>query len=301
MLGVPIHASPAAPVHRNDRRLNMRSLTSLVEELEQNRSLDLSQRIEALDRLEAHLLDTELHDPAIYHRAQALSAFLEAANLELYRAIRREIRTGAQPQILRQAVQSVGLAQGEAYDYLDELLIGVLQFEDPAAVAPLPPEMVPYQPTPARHIFDLLARTALTEHDVLVDLGSGLGHVPLLASICTPARSIGIELDPAYIECARHSAQDLNLHNVTFLEQDARTADLSLGTVFYLYTPFTGAILRTVLDALSREASRRQFRICTFGPCTPIIAQENWLEPPGTLATDQIAVFHLSPRTPAPG
>jgi hypothetical protein len=270
----------------------MPSLASLVERLEQDRSLDLSQRIEALDRLEAHLLDPHLHEPGIYHRAEALSARLEAVNLELYRTIRREIQSGAQPQILLEAAKSASLAQGEGYDYLDELLIGVLQFEDPAGVAPVLPEMVSYQPTPARHIFDLLARSALTEHDVLVDLGCGLGHVPLLASICTRARSIGIELEPAYIGCARHSAQGLNLHNVTFLEQDARTTDLSLGSVFYLYTPFTGTVLRTVLDALQNEASRRQIRICTFGPCTPIVAKEKWLETPGALATDRIAVFY---------
>jgi hypothetical protein len=78
---------------------------------------------------------------------------------------------------------------------------------------------------------------------------------------------------------------------VTFLEQDARTADLSLGTVFYLYTPFTGAVLRTVLDALRREASRRQFRICTFGPARQS-SPKKWLEAEGALATDQIAVFH---------
>jgi hypothetical protein len=79
---------------------------------------------------------------------------------------------------------------------------------------------------------------------------------------------------------------------VTFAQQDARTADLAAGTVFYLYTPFLGTILRAVLDALRREAASRPIRICTFGPCTPIIAREPWLlETTGTLAEDRIAVF----------
>jgi len=288
----------------------MRALRSLVEELEQDRSLHepdrLCRRVEALDRLEAYLLDGQL--PAlgaqsigagIYHRARALNAQLEAANFELYRAIRREIQRGAGPDILLQWVHksgrgydAVGLAHGEGYDYLDELIIGVLQFEEPGAgVVPLGAEMVFYQPTPARHIFDLIGRTALTERDVLVDLGSGLGHVPLLASICTSARSIGIELESAYIDCARQSAQGLNLKNVTFMQQDARTADLSVGTVFYLYTPFIGTILRAVLDSLRREAASRQIRICTFGPCTPTIAEEQWLEAMGALDANRIAVF----------
>jgi len=300
----------------------MRALRSLVEELEQDRSLRepdrLCRRVEALERLEAYLLDDvnlddvklgdgqlpalgaqsiDTGDAGIYHRARALYAQLEAANFELYRAIRHEIQRGAGPDILlhwvhKSGVNKSGLAHGEGYDYLDELIVGVMQFEEPGAgVVPLGAEMVFYQPTPARHIFDLIGRTALTERDVLVDLGSGLGHVPLLVSICTGARSIGIELESAYIDCARQSAQGLNLNNVTFLQQDARTADLSVGTVFYLYTPFIGTILRAVLDSLRREASSRQIRICTFGPCTPTIAEEQWLEAIGALDADRIAVF----------
>ncbi len=274
----------------------MRALQTLVEELEQDRSLHepnrLSQRVEALDRLEAYLLNgVQSTAPGIYHRAKALNARLEAANSKVYRAIRREIQQGAKPDFLLQWVDKSGLAHGEGYDYLDELIVGVLEFEEPRAVVPLAAGMVFYQPTPARHIFDLIARTQLTARDVLVDLGSGLGHVPLLASICTSAHSVGIDLEPAYIDCARQSAKGLNLTNVAFIEQDARTADLSAGTVFYLYTPFSGKILRTVLDSLCREAARRPIRICTFGPCTPTIAEEQWLEATGKLDPNRIAVF----------
>jgi len=158
--------------------------------------------------------------------------------------------------------------RSKKYDYLDELIIGVLRFEEtgvPRSSSPTT-EMVFYQPTPARHIFDLIDRTALNEHDVLVDLGSGLGHVPLLASICTRARGIGVELEPVYVDCARQSAETLNLKNVTFVQQNARAAKLTDGTVFYMCTPFTGNMLRAVLDSLQRVGGRRDIRICTFGP-----------------------------------
>jgi hypothetical protein len=273
----------------------MRALRTLVEELEQDRSLyepdRLSLRVEALDRLEVYLNGDQSAEEVIY-RARALSAQLEAANSELYRAIRREIQHGAGSDALLPWIHKSGVVQGEGYDFLDELIVGIFEFEE-SGVEPVPlaAEMVFYQPTPARHIFDLIDRTALTKHDVLVDLGSGLGHVPLLASICTLARSIGIELEPAYIDCARQSAQGLNLNNVTFLQQDVRAADFSAGTVFYLYTPFTGTILRAVLDSLQREASRRPIRIGTFGPCTPIIAEEQWLEARGPLYLNRIAIF----------
>ncbi|HEY6386106.1 MAG TPA: class I SAM-dependent methyltransferase [Candidatus Acidoferrum sp.] len=148
------------------------------------------------------------------------------------------------------------------YDYLDDLISGVLQFEEPSAeVVQLEHEMVPYQPTPARHIFDLIGRTALTERDFLIDLGSGLGHVTMLTSICTSASCSGIELEPSYVDCARKSARSLNLNNVRFVQGDVRAAD---GTVFYLHTPFIGRILRDVLNLLRKEADRREIRICTL-------------------------------------
>jgi predicted RNA methylase len=179
------------------------------------------------------------------------------------------------------------------YDYLDELISGVLQFERPSAeVVELESEMVSYQPTPARHILDFINRTALTERDSLIDLGSGLGQVLLIASICTGASCTGIELEPSYIDCARKSARSLNLNNVRFIQGDARAADWSEGTVFYLYTPFIRTILRDVLNSLRQEAVRREIRICTFGPCSRVVAEEQWLSVIGTLETDRIAIFH---------
>ena len=130
------------------------------------------------------------------------------------------------------------------YDYLDELISGVLRFEEPSAGSvQLESEMVAYQPTPARHIFDLIRRVALTELDFLIDLGSGLGQVALMASICSRAECTGIELEPGYVDCARKSARSLNLNNVRFIRGDARAADLSYGTVYSicirrLWAPF---------------------------------------------------------------
>lgn len=281
------------------------ALRNLVTALEQDRSLDaperLRERIEVLDRLDAWLADGAASaDAAATHaRAHALHARLEAANRRLYDEIRAAIRRGAGRGVLLHwaralvpATSTHGGGSGDSYDALDELVSGVLQLDPPEAEVAAPPDgMVFYQPTPARHVFALIERAALTERDVLVDLGAGLGHVPLLAAVCTGARGVGIEREAAYVASARRCAESLNLANVAFVEQDARDTDLSEGTVFYLYTPFTGAILRTVLDALRREADRRAIRVCTFGPCTPVVAEESWLAPDGTTSTDTLALF----------
>ncbi len=311
-------------IHLGRVRPMMSELQNLIAELTQDRSLDdparLPRRIEALDRLEAYLLDTQVQvgdaehpdGAGLYDRAKAISARLEAVNRECYQAIRDEIQRGARPDRLLQWApasargapasprdgHTASRANGDGYDYLDVLISRVLQFEQcDTEVAGLAPEMVPYQPTPARHIFGLISRAALTERDVLVDLGSGLGHVSLLASICTGARGIGIEREAAYVDCARRSALGLNLINVTFIQQDARAADLSSGTVFYLYTPFTGTILRSVLDSLRREAESREIRISTYGPCTPIVAMEPWLEAVEPPQMNRPAIFRRAPAS----
>jgi hypothetical protein len=286
----------------------MRRLQDLLDEMERDPSLDdpdrLRDRIEALDRLDAYLQGEEsksenesrVGDGTI-PRARAIYSKLEAANRELYERVRFRIQQGDGIDSLRQWLPAVdcgaaAVEKGLGYDYLDELIGGVLQFPAPAGdVVALAPEMVFYQPTPARHIFDLIGRTALTEEDLFIDLGSGLGHVPLLVSICTRARCIGIELQTAYVDCARRVAEKLNLSRATFIQQDVRAADLSHGTVFYLYTPFTGSILRVVLASLRREGESREIRICSFGPCATQIAEELWLQAVGAPDEGRITMF----------
>jgi Methyltransferase domain len=172
---------------------------------------------------------------------------LEFINSKLYQAIGRDIQRCAGGRKLLEWMpdwphshDASNLTNCRGYDDLDELISGVLQFAEPSPeVTQLDSEMVAYQPTPARHIFDLISRTTLNERDFLIDLGSGLGHVTLMASICTSAHCAGIELEPSYVSSARNSARSLNLNNATFIQADAHTADFSGGTVFYLYTPFS--------------------------------------------------------------
>lgn len=297
------------PEERSVRQLGD-ALQRLVMQLEDEPSLvepsQLRRRLEALDRLDTYFPDgpqaacgAESIEAGLYHRARALCARLEAVNRKLYESIRGEIQRGSRPDALlpwvhtsRDGEDAGGPANGVGYDYLDELISGVLQIEEPdTRDISSDPEKVFYQPTPARHIFRLIGLTTLAAGDVLVDLGSGLGHVAILVVICTDARSVGIELEAAYVERARQCAQRLNLTKATFLQEDARAADLSAGTVFYLYTPFRGSILGAVLDRLRREAVTRRIRICSYGPCTSVIAQEPWLEAATAPEEHRIALF----------
>jgi hypothetical protein len=275
-------------------------IQKLLEKFEADPSLAepdrFRERIEVLDQLDACDLDSqtlransESDNAALYRRAVGLRTKLEDANSRFYESVRDAIRRGAGRDALFQSADQLryeaplrgysnDLGAAESYDYLDDLVSGVFRFEvtDEPQVH-LSEEMVAYQPTPARHVFDLIRHIQLTAQDVFVDLGSGLGHLAFLIAICTDARCIGVELEPSYVRCSAKIARELNLTKATFLALDAREADLSSGTVFYLYTPFRGAILRAVLDRLQLESVRREIRVCTFGPCTPIVAAESWL------------------------
>ncbi len=235
----------------------------------------------------------------IVEHANALRIKLESANAAIYRSIRDQIQQGLPPSQLLRWIQLCGddqitPAPGLGYDYLDELISGVLQLREPDNVHQLEPEMVFYQPTPARHILQLIRVCALSEADTFVDLGSGLGHVPMLVSILTGTRSIGLETESAYVASARECARNLHLSRVTFIQQDASDTDCSIGTVFYLYTPFTGATLRTVLRKLQKESTHRAISVCSLGPCTLTLAGERWLRANALPDPNQITVFRAN-------
>lgn len=275
----------------------MTALKALLDTLEADLALfeplRLRERSQALDRLE-RALDFAAYDPLAageQARMQALRARLEILDRALYGELREDIRHGG-TRLLEWAAQTGGAATGEHYDHLDELVSGVLRLPPPSDdVGALGEEMVFYQPTPARHAFDLLRRLSLGADDVLIDLGAGLGHVPLLVAACTGAHAHGIEIEPAYVASARACAAELGLDRASFACTDAREAGLDAGSVYYLYTPFTGAILRQVLDALAQQAKARSIRVCTLGPCTPVVAAEPWLIGEDALYTDRIALF----------
>lgn len=265
-------------------------------------------RADALDELELYTLDgpddlaAESSATAELRRqALALQTRLEAVNQQLFRRLRAEIRAGLhtpaglQELLLTYAGPPEAAPDAARYDHLDALTNGL--FPEPAA--PLEPaeardpEMVYYQKTPARVIFALAAK--LTPADVLYDLGSGLGQVPLLAHLLSGAATRGIEIEPGYCRHARRCAEVLQLLQVHFQCADARQADFAAATAFYLFTPFTGGIMRQVLARLRELARRRPLRLFSYGPSTEVLRQQAWLQPVGEKgALYQLAEFRSS-------
>jgi hypothetical protein len=265
-------------------------------------------RAAAIEHLEIHVferlhyleerrrLPAELQ--ALRAQAKALSKRLEAANEGLYEALRRRIQCGQYTgSTLSRALTRHAGPRGRPgdYDALDLLISGLLHTGTrPRERSVREAEMVAYQPTPAHAILDLIKHANLRQDDVFYDLGSGLGHVVMLVALLSGAHGIGIELEPAYVSYARRCARRLRVQNVEFVQADAREAVLTDGSVFFMYSPFNGALLRRVLERLHAEAAKRPIRVCTYGPCTSVTASASWLKPEDGRSRNenQVAIFH---------
>ena len=255
----------------------------------------LRKRIDALDRLDFFLGSAGPRSGVSVRRAVAMRARLDAANVAVYDAVRQEIRQGSVADVwqwLRSQRETELPRPGLSYDSLDEIVSGLLRLHVPEMELPeLAEEMVFYQPTPARHILDLIEHLGLQEADRLIDFGAGMGHVSLLASMLSGCQSVGVEVQAAYVAAARRCAADLGLERARFVAQDVRDADLGWGTIFYLYTPFRGSMLAEVLRRLEEESRRRPMRIASLGPCTSEIAAQRWVRSVSALEEGRVSLF----------
>jgi hypothetical protein len=248
-------------------------------------------RSEAIDFLDFHIIDRingllaqgshpdELE--LLRTRAERIRAELETIDTCLFERVREEIaagvRSGSLERIVRGLLDNEAATNERGYDVLDSFVNGL--FSDrplPAETKALMPDMVSFHKTPARVVIELIKLAGMDSDDFFFDIGSGLGQVVLLVNLFTGAQATGIEYEPAYCAYACAIASRMRLADTEFVNADARDGDYSKGTVFFLYTPFEGRLLRDVLRLLQKESLSRSIRIFTYGPCSAIVAAENW-------------------------
>ena len=91
---------------------------------------------------------------------------------------------------------------------------------------------------PTRHnIADAMLQLArVGPGDVVYDLGSGDGRIPIIAAQKYGARGVGIEIDPQLVERSWRIANEAEVaHRVSFIVADLFEADLSEATVVTVY------------------------------------------------------------------
>jgi SAM-dependent methyltransferase len=144
------------------------------------------------------------------------------------------------------------------------VLLAALAVQDPARLAP-------FFATPPEVVDRMLALAQVTQADVVYDLGSGDGRIPIAAARTFGARGVGIEIDPVRIEESRLNARAAGVsHLVDFRLEDAMTADVRDATVVTLYLlSSSNAKLRPRLQEQLRPGARIVSHAFSMGPEWP--------------------------------
>ena len=95
---------------------------------------------------------------------------------------------------------------------------------------------VKYVPTPQNVVEVMLEMAHVTAADLVYDLGSGDGRIPITAAQKYGARGVGIEMDHRLVEISRTVAREGEVADrATFIEGDLFAADISKATVVTLW------------------------------------------------------------------
>src|SRR5262245_57391175 len=117
------------------------------------------------------------------------------------------------------------------------LLIASIAVTLPAAQTKrLPQPAVRYVPSPQSVVDAMLELAHVTSDDVVYDLGSGDGRIPITAAQRYGARGVGIEIEPRLVAEARDNAKKAGVAGrVVFLNDNLFDTDVRPATVVALF------------------------------------------------------------------
>ena len=144
------------------------------------------------------------------------------------------------------------------------VLVSAIVFADAASAqtAAQAPQLrspdVIFVPTPQEVVDAMLKLAKVGPNDVVYDLGSGDGRIPITAARTFGARGVGIDIDPQRIREANENLKTANVADkVRFLNQDLFTTNISEATVVTLYLlPSLNLKLIPKLNAELRPGTR---------------------------------------------
>ena len=111
-----------------------------------------------------------------------------------------------------------------------------------------------FVPTPPETVEEMLRQAHLKKGDVLYDLGSGDGRIPIAAAKQYGVRAVGIDIDPKLVEEAKETARREGVENlVSFRNEDMFATDVREATVVTLY-------LSNTLNVMLRPKLLRELR-----------------------------------------
>jgi hypothetical protein len=195
--------------------------------------------------------------------------------------IRANIERGVRdPASFRTALLGVPLTDRD--EWLDCVLgLGELPEDDPQ----LPSGCVPYLPCSVDALLRVADQARVRASDVFVDVGAGLGRAGAFLHLVTGASVIGLEIQPRLVLASRKLSARLLGSRMSCIYGDAANLAMyvTIGSIFFLYCPFSGERLAKLVAGLEPIARTRTIRVCCVAlplpPCP-------WLIPEPPFAPD---------------
>lgn len=176
------------------------------------------------------------------------------------------------PEAFAAALRDVPRIDRDAW--LDSVL-GIDELPDDGPQLPM--GCAPYLPCGVETLLRAIEHANITASDVFVDVGAGLARTTTFVHLMTGASAIGLEIQPALVSASSDLTARLNTTRIATVHGDAaRMAGLMvIGTVFFLYCPFSGERLERLLADLEPVARTRTIRLC----CVDLMLPERaWFE-----------------------
>ena len=155
--------------------------------------------------------------------------------------------------------------------------------------APVPqqPTLAPFIPSPEDVVDRMLAFARVTRDDVVYDLGSGDGRIPIAAAVKYGARGVGLDIDPKLVQLSKANAKAAGVEDrVEFRVQDILTADVSAATVVTLYLlSSSNEQLRPMLARQLRPGARIVSHAFSMGRSWPADSVEQFVSARGDEVT----------------
>jgi hypothetical protein len=215
---------------------------------------------------------------------------VEKAHRDSAELMRASLSEGvATPLVFRKALTDVPPAERDAWC---DLVLGLEGL--PEDGLDLPRGCVPYIPCSVDALLRMVDDANVQPDDVLVDIGAGLGRAAMVTHLLTGASVIGLEIQSFLVRAFRDIAKNWHAPPVSVVHGDAAelTGFIGIGSVFFLYCPFSGDRLERVLLELESIARTRQIRVCCVD--MPSIAR-SWL----TLASPPSGGLSVYRSTPS--
>jgi predicted RNA methylase len=160
-------------------------------------------------------------------------------------------------------------------------------------------DAVPNEPVDYLLLWKFMKPLRLGTHEVVFDIGCGMGRVLCAFARRNISQCVGIEFDPQLAEIAVENGRTLRGRRAAIEVRcgDAAEADYSAGTIYWLFNPFGSETLQRVMKRIERSVIEkpRAVRIVYVNPVhEDVLRQFRWLERTGFVQSPFFGTYGAS-------